>query len=78
MEREQIARFLERWCAAAERFHTPNASETALRQRAESEENALLAAIDASEGVRRLAGNLAAIVSAASKVLHKVRERCSA
>ena len=57
MEPEQIARFLERWCAAVERFHTPDASATAIQQRMTAEKTALLRAVEANEGVRRLAGN---------------------
>lgn len=57
MEREQIERFLTRWCAATERFHRPDADETTIATLADTERTSLLAAIDASPGVQKLAKN---------------------
>jgi HEAT repeat protein/predicted phosphodiesterase len=57
MEIEQIDRFLERWCLACERFHRPNAALAQIETRATTEHNAIMAAVQNNEGVRRLAAN---------------------
>ena len=57
MGQEQIEQFLHRWCAAVERFHDTDAAEDEIARRGDLESDALLKAIAASEGVRRLAVN---------------------
>ena len=57
MGQEQIEQFLHRWCAAVERFHDTVAGEDEIARRGDLESDALLKAIAASEGVRRLAVN---------------------
>ncbi len=57
MTDEDIGKFLRRWCVSCERFHRPDDPEGARAQRGEEECSRILAEIEASEGVRRLAGN---------------------
>lgn len=57
MEREQIERFLRRWCLAVEKFHAQTAEPDELERRATLECDALLSTIDANQSVLRLAVN---------------------
>lgn len=57
MKRPQIERFLDRWCHAVERFHMEDATSEGLERNARSEIDGILSALDANEGVRRLASN---------------------
>lgn len=57
LEVEQIEKFLDRWCAAAEKFHMPEASESDNAERARIEIDGIMQAVKNSPGVKRLASN---------------------
>ncbi len=57
LELEQIERFLDRWCAAAERFHTPDAPTEEIARRAKPEIDGITRAVKENTGVKRLASN---------------------
>ena len=57
MDGEQIRRFLEQWCHAVECFQTPDLSPEAIADKAQTEIDAILHAIETNPGVRRLAAN---------------------
>jgi HEAT repeat protein len=54
---EQVSRFLTRWCAAYERFQTPDAKEADIQDRAKKEAHAIEEALKENRGVQRLATN---------------------
>jgi len=57
LEREQIEKFLKRWCMAVERFHMPDAPEAEITRRAQREIDGILNSVDENVGVERLAAN---------------------
>ena len=57
MDREQIGRFLTRWCLAVERFHQRQATDAEIRKSAQEQIEKLVSAVDENIGVRRLAAN---------------------
>ena len=57
MEREQVERFLRRWCLAVEQAQQSEATPERQERNAEAEVRGLLDAIDSNEGVQRLTGN---------------------
>ena len=57
MEREQVERFLRRWCLAVEQAQQSEAATERQERNAEEEVRGLLDAIDSNEGVQRLTGN---------------------
>ncbi len=57
MGREEIQRFLERWCPAVEDAETPEKSFVARKATAQREIDAIMQAVDKNPGVRQLAAN---------------------
>ncbi|MBI3732071.1 MAG: HEAT repeat domain-containing protein [Chloroflexi bacterium] len=57
LARPQIEKFLNRWCPAVERFHTPTAADAEVARRAQIEIDGIVKAVDKNEGVKRLAAN---------------------
>ncbi len=57
MDREQIERFLHRWCVAVERFQTPDGDEELWRRKGVAEAEPILTAVDTNPGVQRVATN---------------------
>jgi energy-coupling factor transporter ATP-binding protein EcfA2 len=57
MDDDQIKRFLERWCRAVEDFQTPDLAERTRQATAQREIDGILAAVQKTPGVRRLAAN---------------------
>jgi energy-coupling factor transporter ATP-binding protein EcfA2 len=57
MDLEQIRRFLERWCTAVEAAQTPELSAERRQAVARREIESIMAAVENSPGVRRLAAN---------------------
>lgn len=57
LERDQIAKFLHRWCHATERFQTKDATNEEIARNAQLEIDGILQAVDENPGVARLAVN---------------------
>ncbi|MGH9851453.1 MAG: NACHT domain-containing protein, partial [Blastocatellia bacterium] len=57
LERDQIEKFLHRWCHATERFQTKDASDEEIARNAQREIDGILQAVDENPGVQRLAVN---------------------
>lgn len=57
LERDQIAKFLNRWCHATEQFLSKDLSEEEVANNAKQEVDGILHAVDRNPGVKRLAVN---------------------